>query len=263
MLKTLFSPSRDRRPRFTAPLAPENPLCVVGDLHGRADLLERLLASIDANPVARQAQLVFVGDLIDRGPDSRGVLDRLYSLSRSGKAFCILGNHEEMMLQFLADPVAGLRWLRHGGMATLESYGIEAPAHLAKRPAEDTPPVQELLDTLRDRLTLAIGPDILKWLRNMRTVFANGNIAVVHAGCDPTLPIFEQERDHLIWGHPQFEQQIRRDSIWVLHGHTVIDLVKPIQGRINVDTGAYLTNRLSAVLIQPDGGMKIFDTELV
>lgn len=232
---------------FSAPLAPEVPFYAMGDLHGRDDLLQTLLDRLYAiaDPEAR---LVCVGDYIDRGEESAQVLRRLYALQADAGEdvmICLCGNHEQMMLNFLDDPAgSGPRWMRYGGLQTLASFRIQAvPA---------TAPEAQWRDA-RDRLRDAMGTALERWLRALPMVWQTGNVAVVHAAADPALPIAEQASQTLLWGHPDFEDQPRQDSVWVVHGHTIVDAVTPREGRLCVDTGAYATGRLSAALLRPDG----------
>lgn len=230
-------------PAFDAPLAPDATLAVIGDIHGCAQLLDELL-----DKVAERApdRLVFVGDLVDRGEASAQVLERLHSLAMADDASTtfIKGNHEEMMLRFLDDPVANAgRWLRYGGLQTMASFGVGG--------ISATPDETQAIKA-RDALARAVGPDILGWMRAMPTTYQSGNVAVVHAGANPQKPIAAQSEAALIWGHPEFLKTPRSDDIWVVHGHTIVDTVARTSGRIGVDTGAYATGRLSAALIGDD-----------
>lgn len=232
---------------FETPLAPAQTLAVVGDIHGCARLLDTLLEQLDAHAPER---LVFVGDYVDRGEESAAVLRRLHALAEDlgERAVFLKGNHEAMMLHFLDAPEDNAaRWLRYGGLQTLASFGIGG---LGAAPSE----AQAI--KVRDALARAIGPEILHWLRTMPTTFETGNVAVVHAGADPAMPIPEQAEKTLIWGHPQFRKTPRSDGVWVVHGHTIVDDVAQIAGRIGVDTGAYATGRLSAALIG-DGRLEV------
>ena len=239
------------RPAFDAPLAPDRRLAVVGDVHGRADLLDDLLALIraDAGPVPT---LVWVGDYIDRGEQSAQVLERLQQLQRGdwpGEVVCLMGNHEAMLLDFLDDPEAhGPVWLRNGGAQTLASFGLP-PGSLDPRV------LQRSRDALHERLPAATQA----WLRALPTSFRSGNVFVAHAGADPGCPVDRQEADHLLWGHPDFARTPRRDGLWVAHGHTIHPEPVAAAGRISVDTGAYATHRLTAALITP-GGCRFLST---
>ncbi|GGD29920.1 metallophosphoesterase [Sinisalibacter lacisalsi] len=233
--------------RFDAALAPDERLAVVGDIHGCAALLDRLLDLIGADAPAR---LVFVGDYIDRGEDSAGVLERLHALARDdgAPAMFLKGNHEEMMLRFLDDPGAqAAGWLRNGGLQTLASYGIGG---LGAAPDESR------ALKARDDLARALGPEKLAWLRGLPLSFVSGNVAVVHAAANPSKSIDAQSEQALLWGHPDFARTPRRDGLWVVHGHTIVDAVTAEAGRIGVDTGAYATGRLSAAVLER-GDMRV------
>ena len=219
-----------------APPAPEAPFVALGDLHGRADLLERALAKVP------DCQIVCVGDYIDRGDHSAEVLAMLQARP---DIICLSGNHEEMMLGFLDNPQKfGPRWLRYGGLQTLVSFGV-AGASEGSNGAE--------LVKLAKALGTAIGPDLIQWLRDRPTFWQSGNVAVVHAGADPKLPMPAQTTQTLHWGHADFDRVDRQDDIWVLHGHTIVDAPSADRGRISIDTGAYATGRLTAALVSEDG----------
>jgi len=249
---------RRRRPadrtRALPPTAPAVPFYAVGDIHGRADLLERLLQAIAAEPGAESATLVFVGDYIDRGDDSAAVLERLRALeaARPGAVICLLGNHERMMLDFLDDPAAkGRRWLRNGGLQTLLSFGagLGGTAIGEALPADDR---ERLAEVLRSRL-----PEGLEaWLRSRPLTWQSGNVAVTHAGADPARPLAEQGEDTLIWGHEAFFEMPREDGLWIVHGHTMCDAPTAEAGRIGIDTGAVFTGRLTAAALAPGAELR-------
>ena len=226
------------RPGFDAALAPDSPFVVVGDIHGRRDLLDALLLKLDLEAPA--LPLVFVGDYIDRGPDSAGVLRRLMELDgHAAGGACLLGNHEAMMLEFLDAPdSAGRLWMANGGAETLRSFGIDTPE---KQPFE----------TLRDRLRAAAGAALLDWVADRPLIWQSGNVVVSHAGGDPTLPIQPSRGHGLLWGHSAFFDTPRQDGLWMAHGHFILDAPVMKAGRIGVDTGAYQSGRLTAAIIEP------------
>lgn len=230
-------------PRFRAELAPDAAFVVIGDIHGRLDLLEKMIEKL-ADKLGSDVTLVFVGDYVDRGEDAAGVLSRLQILQAGlwpGKVVCLRGNHEAMLLDFLDGPeLEGPFWLAHGGMQTLASFGILPPSHSAT--ARD-------LCLARDRLIDALGPDRLEFLRSLALTYESGNVLVSHAGANPHSPVHAQDEKHLLWGHPDFLNTDRKDGIWVVHGHTIFDMAQVKNGRISVDTGAYATNILSAAHI--------------
>lgn len=234
-LSRLFRPGQQSVPQ------PAAPLIVVGDIHGRADLLEQLIDRLSKHTDTNQT-LVFVGDYIDRGETSADVLGLLQALQGSiwpGKVICLQGNHEAMMLDFLDEPEeAGAFWLQNGGAQTLASYGIHPP-EMSPGP---------LLEA-RDALTDALGPATISWLQALPLCHHSGNVFISHAGADPQAPLDQQDATHLLWGHPEFATTPRRDGAWVAHGHTIQDQASAENGRIRVDTGAYATHRLTAALI--------------
>ena len=202
--------------------------------------MERLIPKLPDGPV------VFVGDYVDRGEDSAGVLRRLFDLETTReKVTCLMGNHEHFVLDFLEKPAqAGPRWLRHGGLQTLASFSVTPPSG---------PDVTEAdWDAARDKLRSALGPDLETWIAARPALWRSGNVAVVHAGADPAQPIEAQKPGTLIWGHPDFDSTARTDGIWVVHGHTIVGEPGRFQGRVPIDTGAYATGQLTAALIDED-----------
>jgi len=226
------------RPGFDAALAPDNAFVVVGDIHGMKDLLDTLLAKLTTE--APGLPLVFVGDYVDRGPDSAGALRRLMDLdSHATGGACLQGNHEAMMLEFLETPdSAGRLWMANGGAETLRSFGIASP---------EEHPFEALRDMLRD----AAGDALLEWLSDRPLIWQSGNVVVSHAGGDPNLPIQPGRGHGLLWGHPDFFDTPRQDGLWMAHGHFILDAPVMKAGRIGVDTGAFQTGRLTAAIIEP------------
>ena len=232
-------------PRWLArahpPVAPVAPFRAVGDIHGRADLLARVLDR--PGP-----PLVCVGDYIDRGPDSAGVLRML---AARPDITCLMGNHEEMLLAFLDAPdLAGPRWLHNGGVETLASFGISpAPG------PQSVSALTEAAETLR----AAMGEILLDWLRNLPSIWRSGNVAVVHAGADPARPLDAQTPETLHWGHPSFPGRRRRDAAWIVHGHVIVPEPRIQDGVVSIDTGAWATDRLTIVHVSIGGDIQ-FET---
>ena len=223
-------------PVDSSTLAPDAPFVAIGDVHGRLDLLEPRLKALEGERV------ILVGDYVDRGADSAGVLRLMQRLTSEGRVTCLTGNHEIMLLKFLDEPVeSGSIWLRNGGVETLWSFGIEGIDR-----ALGAEGLMRLAEELRDRL----GP-LEDWMREVPMIWRSGNVAVVHAATEPSLPIDAQPPEMLIWGRPRPGTPPRPDGIWVVHGHTIVPEVEITQGRVNCDTGAYATDRLSAVRISP------------
>lgn len=244
-----------RRP---PPVHSDGLLYAVGDVHGRADLLlavvDRILqdALVKSDPGETLPEVVFVGDVIDRGPDSFEVIEFLMSIRDwpEIRPVFLLGNHELMLLKFLQDPQANRKWLGYGGFETLQSYGLGRVRDLADR---------DTLRRLAEDLRGAMGPH-LAFFENWTPWHRNGNLLITHAGADPELAPEEQTEDALLWGVPEFERRSRRDGLWVVHGHTVVAEPSVRNGRIAIDTGAYITGRLTALKV--DGSEISFLTEI-
>lgn len=214
-------------------------------MHGRADLLARLLPRLIADAEAQgfdAPRLVFMGDYVDRGEQSAEVLERLDALLSGagwpGEVHALRGNHEHMLLAFLESPEEeGPRWLRNGGLQTLLSFGVGGV------PPNPTP---EQLADIAARLAEAVGP-FADRLRALPAMLRFGNVLFAHAGADPDLPEMLQSERSLLWGAPGFFQLPRTDGLWVVYGHYIVDEAGASAGRVATDTGAYHTGVLSAV----------------
>ncbi|WP_166418810.1 metallophosphoesterase [Cochlodiniinecator piscidefendens] len=224
---------------------PDESFYAIGDIHGCDRLLAQLLDKILHDSRGLSHQIICVGDYVDRGEESAQVLRRLFALHQSEHVnlTCLIGNHEDMMLRFIEDPEShGERWLRYGGLQTLASFGVRGAVGANKAS----------MTALRDALKEAMGAPLIAWMQSMPTQWQSGNVAVVHAGADPQLPLRLQDPYVLKWGHPRFQQETRTDDVWVLHGHTIIDKPEATNGRIAIDTGAYATGQLTAAYIDCD-----------
>lgn len=220
----------------------------IGDIHGCAALLDTLLAEIarDLESVPRNHEppiLIFLGDYIDRGVDSRGVIDRLIAeTAREGvETRCLLGNHEQAMLFFLEQPVRGAAWLVHGGMETLQSYGVATPSLKAK---------SDELTAARDALAAALPAEHLAFLRKLERFALYGDYVFAHAGVNPSKTIWKQTDADLFWIRERFLKSKRAFPYVVVHGHTPAPEFYRDARRIGVDTGAYMSGRLTAVRLQ-------------
>ncbi len=226
---------------FKAPIAPDQSFCAVADIHGCATKLQMLLEKLETEH--SDSSIVFVGDYVDRGEESAEVLKTVMAKDDDPNVTCLIGNHEEMLLNFLDQPeIKGSRWLRYGGLQTLASFGV--------RGVNERSSGSELTKAAGD-LRQAMGGNMIAWLSNLPTHWISGNITVVHAAADPNMPISQQTAKTLRWGHPDFETTTRADDIWVLHGHTIVDQPYMTSGRIAIDTGAYATGRLTAAKVTP------------
>jgi serine/threonine protein phosphatase 1 len=217
----------------------------IGDVHGRADLLTRLHRMILADAAyrgRREAVAVHLGDYVDRGLDSRGVLDRLSGDPLPGLAkVCLCGNHDAWMRAFLADAEAGRGWLVNGGRETLYSYGV---------PTWGSDPSLRELRRLRGDLLSVLPEAHRRFLERLRLTWSEGDYLFVHAGLRPGVPLHRQDPADLTGIRRPFLTSCERfDGALAVHGHTVVNAPQVHANRIAVDTGAYATGRLTALVI--------------
>jgi serine/threonine protein phosphatase 1 len=217
----------------------------VGDIHGRLDLLERLLAMIDRDDRGRglaRTELIFLGDLVDRGPDSRGVVERLMALKAERRARFLIGNHEEVFLRAVAGDTRALRFLtRIGGRETLFSYGISPEEY------------RELeYDALLAQIQAKVPADHIAFLSAFEKWIEVGDYLFVHAGLRPGVAVEDQETSDLCWIRDDFLRH--RDSFGkiVVHGHSITEDIDEQPNRIGIDTGAFASGRLSAIGLEGD-----------
>lgn len=234
--------------------APEVPLYVIGDIHGCADQLAKILGYIDRHITEnkiKSPKMVFVGDYIDRGEQVAEVLRQIRETwcSMPEDVICLLGNHEKMMLDFLDRPGKfGRLWLHNGGLQTLASFGLVGTFGDG---ASD-----QLLEGVAYQLREKLTAETENWLRALPLIWQSGNTVVVHAAADPSLPIAEQSEQVLLWGMPEFFRMPRQDGLWVVHGHTVVEEGHAKKGRIAIDTGAVFGGDLTAAAIGTDGKLE-------
>jgi serine/threonine protein phosphatase 1 len=214
----------------------------IGDIHGCRAELDRMLDVIAAECASAgvPAHLVFLGDLVDRGPDSSGVLERLSSGPLPGlhQSF-LMGNHEEAMLQVWdghGEVIPG--WLRFGGVQTLESYGLSR--------AE----IFKLGIDLPKRMREVVPLRHIDFLRRMTDQVRIGDYLFVHAGIRPGLPFHEQEPNDLRWIREEFLSDQSDHGAIVVHGHTISDGPELRPNRIGIDTGCYASGRLTALVLE-------------
>jgi diadenosine tetraphosphatase ApaH/serine/threonine PP2A family protein phosphatase len=197
----------------------------IGDVHGCFDKLDTLMCRCTEFAGTRSFRFVMVGDYIDRGPDSRLVVDRLRKLGdqRPDHIICLMGNHEDLFLAALENPAAIGNWIDNGGDTTLESYGVEAPAALPDRDIE--------------------------WIRNRPLCFDDGLRFFVHAGIDPAVPLDQQDRETMLWTRKRYPETVSPGRL-IVHGHTPVLSGEPEQRRhrLNLDTGAVYGGPLSAAV---------------
>jgi serine/threonine protein phosphatase 1 len=216
----------------------------VGDIHGRLDLLNELLDKIEADITSREQAsnvVVFLGDLIDRGPDSAGVVERLRLWEPpAAKTIFLCGNHEEALLRVLAGERQVLSdWLNFGGAECLASYGVSPT--LMRRQSKDN-----ALATIKK----AIPIEHQAFLKSFADTFRFGDYLFVHAGIRPGIDLSAQATTDLRWIRNPFLDDPTYHGFVVVHGHTISRDVEERPNRIGIDTGAYRSGRLTAVAIQ-------------
>jgi serine/threonine protein phosphatase 1 len=217
----------------------------IGDIHGRVDLLEQLLKGIDEDldrTPAPQSIEVFLGDYIDRGPASRQVLDLLIERKKTHRTIFLKGNHETLLMNFIASPSTLGDWQRIGGLETLMSYGLKPPVNA------DVRTQLELAGALGETLP----PSHLKFLSDLKPSFASGDYFFVHAGVRPGIALEKQRETDLLWIRHEFLLCEESFGKIVVHGHTPVQQPDIRSNRINIDTGAYATGRLSCLILEAD-----------
>ncbi|PZU07031.1 metallophosphoesterase family protein [Sphingomonas sp.] len=221
----------------------------IGDIHGRADLLARLLDQIRADRAREAADgaptlTIFLGDYVDRGPQSREVIDLLLDFRRDPAFECrfLLGNHEDTMLDYLEGRISGLGWSRHGGGETLKSYGV-AP------PREDS---RSAWMARREAFRAAVPATHRDFLQDLELMIAVGQTLFVHAGIRPGVAIDQQSKRDLLWIRREFLESERADPWLVVHGHTPKAEAYGAPGRLCLDSGGYISGRLTAAAFAGD-----------
>jgi serine/threonine protein phosphatase 1 len=218
-----------------------------GDIHGRFDLLESLYGAIRRElqvfPPERSIE-IFLGDYIDRGPESREVLEWLISAPPAcDERVCLLGNHEDMLLKVLNDPHWTGTWLQNGGVETLRSYAVDLTAS----------PQRTTLDDLRAAFLDAFPDKHRAFLKRLPRLVGAGGYLFVHAGIRPGVALDEQDPDDLVWIRDEFLLSEADFGRIVVHGHTPVEEPEVRANRINVDTGAFFTGRLTTLVLEEDG----------
>lgn len=222
---------------------PRDRIYAVGDIHGRHDLLDALFEKIvdDASQFSdeRNLKIVFLGDYVDRGDNSKDVLDRLALVKErlAGQTTFLMGNHEAALLAFINDPVKNYNWLEFGGRQTLSSYGVTLP-----KSAENRAELQDVCNQFQE----AVAPH-LNFLTSLQRYTQSGDVVFVHAALDPAVSLEQQSDGALLWGNTGVLKASGYPGLRVVHGH--FDAYEPVvtDTRICVDTGAYYSGRLTAI----------------
>lgn len=231
--------------RRKARVADDARVYAIGDIHGRADLLAelhgRIRADAAAHPAARRA-IVYLGDYVDRGPDSRGVVETILEAPLEGfDAVRLRGNHEDLMLEFLDDVAGAVNWFFNGGLATLSSYDVEPRTGAgASRPAHE----------LQQKFRRALPARHLAFFRDLAVHHREGDYLFVHAGIRPGVALDDQDPHDLIWIRDAFLASREDHGFVVVHGHSIRPEPEDTGNRIGIDTGAYATGVLTCLVLQ-------------
>jgi serine/threonine protein phosphatase 1 len=239
MLTAQLPPKSRTRPR----LPDGTRIYAISDIHGCAHLLEPMFRVIDADVAHSRPQRaieVYLGDYIDRGPDSALTLDLLIDRSRRGNTVFLKGNHEAFLAEVFRDPARMADWFRVGGQQTLMSYGLSPSPN----------PRDEEQRALVRELQAAMPPQHLEFLKRLRLSFTCGDFFFVHAGVRPGVPLIVQREADLLWIRDEFLQSKKQFGKYIVHGHTPVRSAEVLTNRANIDTGAYATGNLTLLSIQ-------------
>lgn len=219
-------------------------LYAIGDVHGLdaalAGMHERIKADLDEHPAADH-RIIHVGDYVDRGPDSAAVIRRLVAMMASDpRVIALRGNHDQMMLDFLANPdTGGSSFLANGGKATLKSFGIKTRS--------------SNYATIRNALAAAMTPAERAFMEGLPHSVRFGDYLFVHAGIRPGVPLDEQTPHDMIWIREPFLLDDSDHGVVVIHGHTPVDAPEVIPNRIGIDTGAVYGGALTCIVLEGNG----------
>ncbi len=233
--------------RIPAPRLPaDTRIYAVGDIHGRLDLLDCLLTRIEDDLAARPSTkpvLVFLGDYVDRGPSSCEVIERLMQLATLRECVFLKGNHEQMLMRCLSDGSVLMQWMRLGGRTTLQSYAVPGVPPMRF-------PDEKQVVRLQDALQKTFPASHLDFLRELRPSYACGDYFFAHAGVKPGIQLSQQKESDLLWIRNEFLSSELDFGGIVVHGHTPTREIEVRSNRINIDTGAFATNRLTCLVIE-------------
>ena len=217
------------------------PVYVIGDIHGRLDLLDRAIDAIRRDDAHKKnvGTAITLGDYIDRGPSSRGVVDRLADNPFEMPFVALKGNHEVLFEDFLANPEVGEHWRALGGLETLHSYGVPARLLMVGN-------YEEAAASLRT----ALPSKHLDFLQSLRMSYEHGKYFFCHAGVRPGVPLERQNEEDLIWIRDEFLNSKMDFGKIVVHGHTPVHEPEVLPNRINLDTGAFATGKLTCLVLE-------------
>lgn len=233
----------DRR-HFLAKVPDGTRVYAIGDIHGRPDLLAQVLDKIDAHSTAYPIHVpieVFLGDYVDRGPQSRAVVDMIMRrVAENPNVIALMGNHEDVFVRAVKDIGTFSDWMQYGGRETLLSYGIAVPIRAGPRDFE------------RAMLLVneTIPRDHVEFLENLPLIYNSGDYTFVHAGLRPGVPLNKQRRQDMLWIRHEFLSYKDFFPVKVVHGHTLVRRPEILENRIGIDTGAFITGQLTCLVLE-------------
>jgi serine/threonine protein phosphatase 1 len=215
----------------------------IGDIHGRLDLLDHVIGKIDLDmkrAPCTEAFTVTLGDYIDRGPNSRGVIERLMQNPFPTAFIPLKGNHEELFETFIENPSIGGQWRRLGGLETLHSYGVPVSSLMVGKGFD------QAAKSLREK----VPQTHFAFLKSLKTSISSELFFLCHAGVRPGIPLDRQSTNDLLWIREEFLDSPMDFGKRVIHGHTPTNVPEVLANRINIDTGAFMTGRLTCLVLE-------------
>ena len=229
-------------------------LYIIGDIHGRADLLDQMVGKICDDMACHEAVdclTITLGDYIDRGPDSRGVLERLCRNPFPTPYIGVRGNHEQLFERFMDNPSIAHQWRRWGGLETLHSYGI---------PVADVS-AGKGYDEAASALRTAIPHEHLQFIASLQPFVTVDQYYLCHAGVRPDVTLADQNTQDLMWIRDEFLNSEVQFEKLIVHGHTPCEWPDVRSNRINIDTGAFMSGRLTCLVLDGEQGRFLFTSE--
>jgi len=245
MISRFLSRPRSQPEAVVPEVPPDSRVYAIGDIHGRADLLRQMHALIHEDAYRRQAPrnvVVYLGDYIDRGDASPAVLDLLIDEPLPGfQSVHLKGNHEDALLRFLDDLGVGPSWMAYGGAETLMSYGVRPP------PADGR---DRALERAQRELRMRLPVRHRSFLADLKLWHEEGDYLFAHAGVRPGVPLDQQQEQDLLWIRDEFLLSDAEFGKIIVHGHTITELPDVQRNRIGIDTGAFASGTLTALVLE-------------